>query len=169
MWVDLNGAKMKQKNIHCISTSSISGNLLLSWIWHSTVTSSLLTQEPYNSCPPVLAGVKSNRLPSSFLIDLWCRLCMWILQNWFKTSLHICRDNNVCLCPHPLTIVISVSMCFLFFYTEAEMVRLPSSLYPRWGKRWDGCRGRMPQTVVTRCLKATCCCCFCMLLHILQT
>lgn len=82
-------------------------------------------------------------------------------------------ETIICVCVHRLTTVISVLMCCFSFsilnhkcQAFGQVAQLAFTLV---GKLWDGCRGRMPQTVVTWCLKATCCCCFCMLLHIFQT
>lgn len=43
------------------------------------------------------------------------------------------------------------------FHSEAENI-CPVHAFTLVGKIWDGCHGSMPPTVVTWCLKATCCC-----------
>lgn len=43
------------------------------------------------------------------------------------------------------------------FHSEAENI-CPVHAFTSVGKLWDGCHGSMPPTVVTWCLKATCCC-----------
>lgn len=44
------------------------------------------------------------------------------------------------------------------FHSEARSI-CPVPAFTSLGKLWDGCHGSMPPTVVTWCLKATCCCC----------
>lgn len=103
--------------------------------------SSSHTQEPYNSCTVLFSAVKSNRLPTIYgSYSMWqlyvqvalpshrkpVKLHKSLPRNDLNTPPHICRDSYVC--SHPLTIVISVSMCCLFFFTEEQM-----------SSGWSGC------------------------------
>lgn len=87
-----------------------------------------------------------------------------------QTNMHLITFTETTVCLHHPSWS-SVSQCFSF-----SLMKLKCHVFGQVAqfdftpvkKLWDGCRGNKPQTVVTWCLKATCCCCFCML-HIFQT
>lgn len=68
----------------------------------------------------------------------------------FHTGKHACLQPNPPIFSSPLLSV---------FHSEARNI-CPVHAFTSSGKLWDGCHGSMPPTVVTWCLKATCCCCF---------
>lgn len=82
-------------------------------------------------------------------------------------------EKIMSVCVHISSPLSPVSiMCYFYFFElkhKCQAVgRASQQAFNLGGRTLGGCPGSMPQTVVTWCLKATCCCCFCML-HIFQT
>lgn len=90
---------------------------------------------------------------SNLLLTFWV-----LLAGPFEACCHSLRLFHTQTATHisgPLIVTQPSSLCSFWI-----MEHLSSSSFTSVGKLWDGCHGSMPPTVVTWCLKATCCCCF---------